>query len=291
MENTFMQRHVWMCLSSEGFFFAFKHILLLLLLKLVETCVWGAATFSTLHSLQLLRVLFSFFLGSLRCTLTPRWQPCGGSFQIHKPGVLGCKWVRIPIPSRPRSVQALHTSPVNALHFDNVVCLALLIMWPGNHSSQPRLSSPPLLALKNIGMTFSPPPGPKCNQLQLKINLLRKHFTSSLNHIHSPFPSAHTTYIPHPVSSPYLNCRVINCTICSPYSRFSDCLGLLRIYPHQICVGVNGETLSASEKRTKNRNQGLNNSQDRCVQLDGLSHFPPHPHAWVKVLQSLSKTA
>lgn len=72
-----------------------------------------------------------------------RWQPCGGSFQIHKPGIQGCKWMRIPISSRSRSVQALHTSPVNALHFDNVVCLALLIMWPGNHSSQPRLSSPP----------------------------------------------------------------------------------------------------------------------------------------------------
>lgn len=40
-------------------------------------------------------------------------------------------------------------------------CLALLIMWPGNHSSQPWLSS--LLAPKNIGMTSPPQPGPKCN--------------------------------------------------------------------------------------------------------------------------------
>ena len=100
-------------------------------------------------------------------------------------------------------------------------------------------------------MTFSPQLGPKCNQLQLKINLLRKHFTSSLNHIHSPLPSAHTTYILHPVSSPYLNSCVINCTICSPYYRLSDCLGSLQIYPHQICVGVNGETLSAFKRKPK----------------------------------------
>lgn len=83
--------------------------------------------------------------------------------------------------------------PVNALHSANVACLALVIMWPGNHSAQPWLSS--LLAQKNIGMTFPPPPRPeRVTQLKLKINLLGKHFTSSLNHILSWSPSSHHTH-------------------------------------------------------------------------------------------------
>jgi len=54
--------------------------------------------------------------------------------------------------------------PVNAMHFANVVCLAPLIMWPGNHSSQPWLFS--LLALKHIQMTFPPQPGLKSSPTQ-----------------------------------------------------------------------------------------------------------------------------
>lgn len=43
-------------------------------------------------------------------------------------------------------------------------CAAPLMMWPGNHSSKPWLSS--LLALKNIRMTSPPQPGPKCNSTE-----------------------------------------------------------------------------------------------------------------------------
>lgn len=76
-----------------------------------------------------------------------------------KSGSRGWKWVhiRIPLGHEPSGLY----KPVSGLHSTNALSLAFLKMWPGNHSSQPWLSS--LLAQKNIRMTSPPQPGPKSN--------------------------------------------------------------------------------------------------------------------------------
>lgn len=82
---------------------------------------------------------------------------CGGSFWIQNPAKTAnvCTFQSLQAVVCPGSSY----QSVEALHSANTVCLARRIMWPGNHSSQPRLSS--LLAQKNIVMTSLPQPGPK----------------------------------------------------------------------------------------------------------------------------------
>lgn len=130
-----------------------------------------------------------------------------------------CQCVHIPIP--PSSGLTRLYLPVNALHSANTVCLARRIMRPGNHSSQPWLSS--LLAQKKIVMTSLPQPGPKsvCGQsvptetalLRLHEVLLKSHTTHGL---HTSFWSPALVWVV---------CSYFRITLFPPQcSHFSDCL-------------------------------------------------------------------
>lgn len=92
----------------------------------------------------------------------PPLTACGGSFWIQNPAKTAnvCTFPSLQAVVWPGSTY----QSVNALHSAKTVCLAHRIMWPGNHSSQPWLSS--LLAQENIVMTSLPQPGPKsvCGQ-------------------------------------------------------------------------------------------------------------------------------
>lgn len=98
---------------------------------------------------------------SLACHLPPAFhQPtaCSGSFQIENLVYKTANEDTSP------SVQAMvHPGPayqlVNASSSANVTCLAVLMWWPGNHSSQPWLSY--LMAWKNIVMISAAQHGPK----------------------------------------------------------------------------------------------------------------------------------
>jgi len=144
-----------------------RHFFISTSAQLVETSVWGTATFLWPCSLQLIQTAVGClvfylpeFLHVTLLLLCLHWLPVVAHFKIQNlvyKTANECTWPSLQAMICPESAYQL----LNALHSANVACLALLIMWPGNHSSQPQLSS--LLALKNIGMTFPPQPGPKSN--------------------------------------------------------------------------------------------------------------------------------
>lgn len=176
MNNTFFPRHVWMCPSYKRLFFPLsntffcscwfkilhntewnRHFLISSSAQLVDTSIWGTATLFWPHSLQLIQTAAGSlvfcppeFLHVTLILLSPHWLPVVAHFK-SKTWCTRLQMSAHPHPSRPWSVRALHTS-------QSMPC-TLLIMWPGNHSAQPWLFS--LLALKNIGMTFPPQPGPR----------------------------------------------------------------------------------------------------------------------------------
>lgn len=173
------------CVHLTKAFFAFKHILLFLLIYNHPQHWNEVGTFLSALLLSLLKLLSGVLQFSsdhtsystthpnccrpscfLSCWILhprpalPPLAACGGSFQIQNlvyKTANECTSASLKAMFCPGST----SQPVNALHSAKVVCLALLIMWPDNHSSQPWLLS--FLALKNIGMTFRPQPGPKSN--------------------------------------------------------------------------------------------------------------------------------
>lgn len=119
----------------------------------------------------------------------PPLTACGGS-----------SWIQIPAktadvctsPSLQAVVCPASTyQSVNALHSANTVCLARQIMCPGNHSSQPRLSS--LLAQKILWWPPYLSQGQRVAQLKLKMTLLRLHEVLLKSHPLINPPNSHLT--------------------------------------------------------------------------------------------------
>lgn len=78
--------------------------------------------------------------------------------------------------------------PVNALHSANVVCLPLLIMWPGNHSSQPQLLPPGSEKYWNdLPTSARAKEQPNCSWKLISLG----NISHPLNHIFSPTSPLH----------------------------------------------------------------------------------------------------